>query len=73
MTCLICYGWCVAGYDAQDAKNVVKPSEIVLRFMRSLRREWEKRLRKYDRWLDLWIGDADLDRAAEAAGAGNRL
>ena len=49
----------------------MKPSEIVLRFMRSLRREWEKRLRKYDRWLDLWIGDAALDRAAEAAGAGN--
>jgi hypothetical protein len=61
-----------AGYDAQDSKNVVKPSEIVLRFMRSLRREWEKRLKKYDRWLDLWMGDAQLDKAGEAAGDGRR-
>ena len=63
---------CGAGYDAQDSKNVVKPSEIVLRFMRSLRREWEKRLKKYDRWLDLWMGDAMLGEAAAAAGDGRR-
>lgn len=55
----------ILGYDAQDSKNVVKFSEIVLRFMRSLRREWEKRLKKYDRWLDLWMGDKELESYAQ--------
>lgn len=46
-----------------------KASEVVVRFMRSLRREWEKRLKKYPRWLDLWLGPG-LAAAAEGEPAG---